>query len=186
MPGRPATVPQLQDLPAPGLQYRPPTPAPPRARLPAQPSNLALPWFLTTLTTLRRRGRVVRNPKPQAEETGAPPKTRTTKREGGHAHNTLLLATLLTPAASNDDSPIVNHPGPADGPASVIRTAPPNPGYCGGPAPSRSGSLFAVARPMLSATEDSLFGGYAPSDPGRPNSANRQHGTGERSSTPTP
>ena len=34
---------------------------------------------------------------------------------------------------------------------------------------------------MLSPTPDSLSGGYAPSEPVRPKSANRQHGTGERS-----
>jgi hypothetical protein len=49
--------------------------------LEAEPS--ALPWFLTTRTS-SRSGRVVRNPKPQAKETGAPPQTRTTERERGH------------------------------------------------------------------------------------------------------
>ncbi len=34
---------------------------------------------------------------------------------------------------------------------------------------------------MLSPTPDSLSGGYAPSEPVRPKSANRQHATGERS-----
>ena len=33
---------------------------------------------------------------------------------------------------------------------------------------------------MLSPTPDNLSGGYAPSEPARPNSATRQHGTGER------
>jgi len=35
---------------------------------------------------------------------------------------------------------------------------------------------------MLSPTPDSLSGGYAPSEPARPKSANRQLETGERSS----
>ncbi len=34
---------------------------------------------------------------------------------------------------------------------------------------------------MLSPTPDSLSGGYAPSEPARPKSANRQHASGERS-----
>jgi len=34
---------------------------------------------------------------------------------------------------------------------------------------------------MLSPTPDSLSGGYAPSEPARPKSANRQHGSGEQS-----
>ena len=34
---------------------------------------------------------------------------------------------------------------------------------------------------MLSPAPDSLSGGYAPSEPARPNSANRQRGSGERS-----
>ena len=37
---------------------------------------------------------------------------------------------------------------------------------------------------MLSPTPDSLSGGYAPSEPARPNSANRQHASGERSTKP--
>ena len=40
---------------------------------------------------------------------------------------------------------------------------------------------LSVERPMLSPTPDSLSGGYAPSEPARPKSANRQHATGERS-----
>jgi hypothetical protein len=42
-----------------------------------------------------------------------------------------------------------------------------------------------VERPMLSPTPDSLSGGYAPSEPVQPKSANRQHGTGERSTQRT-
>ena len=38
---------------------------------------------------------------------------------------------------------------------------------------------------MLSPTPDSLSGGYAPSEPARPKSANRQHASGERSSSGT-
>ena len=37
---------------------------------------------------------------------------------------------------------------------------------------------------MLSPTPDSLSGGYAPSEPARPKSANRQHASGERSNSP--
>jgi hypothetical protein len=33
---------------------------------------------------------------------------------------------------------------------------------------------------MLNPTPDSLSGGYAPSEPARPKSANRQHASGER------
>ena len=36
---------------------------------------------------------------------------------------------------------------------------------------------------MLSPMPDSLSGGYAPSEPARPKSANRQHASGERSMT---
>lgn len=50
-----------------------PTIACPRSR--SRFVSLALPWFLTTLAHVVTRGeRVVRNPKPQAQETGAPPK----------------------------------------------------------------------------------------------------------------
>jgi hypothetical protein len=77
-----------------------------RARVPAHPRNLSAPVVPDhphVFATLREGGQ-----ESGVEDggNGSAPQTRTTKRERGHAHRSLLLATLLTPAASNDDSPV--------------------------------------------------------------------------------
>lgn len=74
-----------------------------RARVPAHTRNLSAP---VVPDHPRKLTKCAGGQESGVEDggNGSAPQTRTTKREGGHAHGTLLLATLLTPAASNDDS----------------------------------------------------------------------------------